>query len=386
MITRLRVKNFLSLREVDLPLGQRNILVGPNMSGKSNLVESLRFLTSIAASGANQAFLDRGGFHEVLWKGGTENRITLALTCEVPAESEQDRRGYDYEISFVGGATGAFDVEHERLILRVGGSTAKLVDARAGQGEFLHEDGTPAIKTSIDSNRSVLELNVPGWAVTTFKTYVALWHFYKLIPTLMRQPNAVKEQFFLSQTGDNLSAWLLTLQTAHSQQFNRLKQVALDTLPSLEDVFAPPTQLGTTILSSREKHLSRSVNIWRMSDGELTFLALLSLIFVPDSLGSPVVCLEEPENHLHPKLLETLVDVYEQRRQEVGPRRAQLIVTTHSPYLIDRMSLDDIVVTEKHEGATVCRKPASKQHLQELLARNELGLGDLWYSGALSEP
>jgi len=386
MITRLHIKNFLSLRDVDLPLGQRNILVGPNMSGKSNLIESLRFLTSVALSGAHQAFLDRGGFHEVLWKGGTENRIALALKAEIPVESGQSPRSYDYEISFVGGTTGAFAVEHERLILCVGTKSTTLVNVRTGQGEFLHEDGTPAIKTSIDSNKSVLELNVPGWAVTTFKTYVVLWHFYKLIPTFMRQPNAVKEQFFLSQTGDNLSAWLNTLQTAHAPEFSRFRQVALDALPSLEDIFAPPTQLGTTILSSREKYLSRPVNILRMSDGELTFLALLSLIFVPSSLGSPVVCLEEPENHLHPKLLETLVDVYEQRRQELGPRRAQVIVTTHSPYLIDRTSLDDIVVTEKSNGATVCRRPASKQHLKELLAREELGLGDLWYSGALSEP
>ena len=120
-----------------------------------------------------------------------------------------------------------------------------------------------------------------------------------------------------------------------------------------------------------------------MSDGELCFLALLSLIFAPERLGAPLYCIEEPENHLHPKLVETLVEVLSQRRSELGSNAAQIIVTTHSPYLVDKLGLDDLVVVEKSRGASKFTRPGSKQHLRELLAREELGLGELWYSGAL---
>ena len=69
MIKRLQVKNYKSLKNLDLELGKRNLLVGPNMSGKSNLIDSLKFLTQTCISGVNAAFLERGGFSEVAWKG-----------------------------------------------------------------------------------------------------------------------------------------------------------------------------------------------------------------------------------------------------------------------------------------------------------------------------
>lgn len=58
-------------------------------------------------------------------------------------------------------------------------------------------------------------------------------------------------------------------------------------------------------------------------------------------------------------------------------------MTTHSPILVDRCQLDEIVIVEKRQGATVCTRPVDKPHLRELLQREEIGLGDLVYSGAL---
>jgi predicted ATPase len=67
MITRLQVKNYLSLRDVDLQLRRRtNVFVGPNMAGKSNLIDCFRFLTQMITNGLQQALLDRGGFAEVI--------------------------------------------------------------------------------------------------------------------------------------------------------------------------------------------------------------------------------------------------------------------------------------------------------------------------------
>ncbi len=122
-----------------------------------------------------------------------------------------------------------------------------------------------------------------------------------------------------------------------------------------------------------------------MSDGELAFLALLSLVLIPDELGGSLQCVEEPENHLHPKLLEILVEILRQEH-EARPHgnRGQVIVTTHSPYLVDQFKLDELLIVEKREGATVCSRPENKGHLKKLLERREIGLGDLFYSGALS--
>jgi predicted ATPase len=112
-------------------------------------------------------------------------------------------------------------------------------------------------------------------------------------------------------------------------------------------------------LSSTEKPpLKRPVPLARMSDGELTFLALLSLIFAPEDLGTPLYCIEEPESHLHPHMLETLVEIQRQRQDELGPNAAQIIATTHSPQLVDKMRIDDLIIVEKMDGQTKFSRPS----------------------------
>jgi predicted ATPase len=383
MIKRLRVRNYLSLQDVELELSQRNLLVGPNMSGKSNLIDCLRFLTSIATSGLHKAFEDRGGFQELVWKGDNDQRFSIGLTFEVPAEQAPPQRVYTYEISLVGTPSGSFEVEKEHLAVSSENASGTLVDLRYGNGKLTNADGTTAITSSIDRRSSALDFNVPGWEGTSFKFLVASWRFYRLIPALMKQTNPASSQNFLSERGDNFSSWMMTLQTSFPEEFRRLKQVATEVLPGLEEILTPPTQHATTYVATRERFLNRPVNIWRMSDGELAFLGLLSMIFAPELLGASVYCIEEPENHLHPKLLETLVEVLTQRQSELRSPAAQIIATTHSPYLVDRVALDDLIVVEKSNGATRCLRPASKIHLKELLEREDLGLGELWYSGAL---
>lgn len=386
MITRLSIRNFLSLKNIAVQPRQLNVLVGPNMSGKSNVVECLRFLNALCRIGAKRAFLDRDGFSEVTWKGATsEPRISLALTAQIPLGQSGETRTYDYEISFLGSPTGAFVIEKEMLIVQSANTPVTLAELQSGRGELRHLDGTQAVRTPIDADKSALELDIPGWEGADFRTWLSSWQFYKLVPDLMKQHNEVRGQVSLSPRGENLSAWLLTLQTSYPEHFQRIKQVALDTLPGLQEILTPPTQIGTTFLMTREQELSRPITVWRMSDGELKFLALLSLIFAPPELGSPVISIEEPENHLHPKLIETLIEVYIQRRGELREFASQLFVTTHSPYIIDRMTIDDLFVLQKVNAETVMTQPATKSHLKELLENEEIGLGDLWYSGALSE-
>ena len=387
MITRLRVKNYLSLQDVDIEFGPRNnVLVGPNMSGKSNLIDCFKFLTHMVQSGVVRALLDRGGFSEVVWKGSDENQCSLQLSAKVGGNPE---KVYDYTIAILGSARGVISVEREHLSVRTGNEVATLIDLSHGQGQITHPDGTIAFAPPGPAH-SALEFSVPGWEGTEVKNFIAAWRFYRLLPDRMKQVNEANSQNFLNENGDNLSSWLLTLQTGYPEEFRLLQQAAVDVFPDLEALLTPLTQFATAI-TSREKHLKRPVPIWRMSDGEVSFLAWLSLLFAPPALGAPLYCVEELENHLHPRLLETLVELLAQRQDElqrqseVAVQPAQILMTTHSPYLVDRLTLDDLIVVDKYQGATRCTRPASKRHLRELLQREELGLGELWYAGALSE-
>jgi predicted ATPase len=383
MIKRLHVQNFLSLRDVDLELTQRNVLVGPNMSGKSNLIDCLAFLTQVAVSGLKQALLDRSGFAEVAWKGSpSDHRIGISLSYEqrVPQEPPTN---YEYKISILGSQAGFVSIEKETIVIEKEGQRFTLVELVDGRGSINHLDGRQISTTTGAPNASALEMSVPGWKGMEVKNFIASWRFYNLIPKLMKSVNAAAEQKFLTQAGDNFSSWMMTLNTKYREEFNRLKQVASDALPGLMEILSPPTQFATTFLLTKERHLSTPVNIWRMADGELAFLGLLSLILAPAQLSAPLFCIEEPESHLHPRLMDTLVEVWSQVQLEWGADSSQVIITTHSPQVVDRMKLEDLIVLERAEGETRCTRPSSKSHLREMLEKEEAGLGDLWYSGAL---
>jgi predicted ATPase len=332
-------------------------------------------------SGLFKAFSDRGGFPEVVWKGEENGPISFQLVIELEANEKEPRKTYEYEISITGSSiSGLFSIEKENLGVKVDDKIFTLIDIRGSQGKVTHMDGSLAFHP-VSAGSSALEYAVPGWEGMKFKEYISKWRYYRLLPAQMKQANTTVTQEFLTENGDNFSSWFMTLQTKYPSEFRLIEQVARDVFPELEVILTPPTQFATTYLSSKEKYLKREIPIWHMSDGEIVFLAWLSLIFSP--LGAPLYCVEELENHLHPKLLETLVEILNQRQRELGPKAAQIITTTHSPYLVDKVNLDDLIVVEKSNGATRCLRPSSKTHLKELLEREELGLGELWYSGAL---
>lgn len=382
MIKKLYVKNYKSLKDLDLELGKTNVLVGPNMSGKSNLIDCLKFLTHMCISGVSKAFLDRGGFPEVAWKGEDSGPISFKLAIELEANEKKSEKRYEYEISIIGSHTGSISIKQEHLAVTSDGKTLTLLDLRDGEVHGIHADGSIAFRIS-DPRRSGLEFSVPDWEGNELKNYISAWRYYRLLPAVMKKPNVTIAQQFLTENGENFSSWFMTLQTTYPDEFRLIKQVAKDVLPGLEEILTPPTQFGTTYVTTREKHLKQPIALLHMSDGEIVFLAWLSLIFAPAEFGAPLFCIEELENHLHPRLLETLVEVFTQKQSELDLQAAQVIVTTHSPLLVDKMNLDDLIVVEKSDGATRCIRPASKKHLKELLEREELGLGDFWYSGAL---
>jgi predicted ATPase len=139
MIKRLHVKNFLSLRDVDLELTQRNVLVGPNMSGKSNLIECLLFLTQVAISGLNKALLDRNGFAEVVWKGSpSEQRIGISLCYEQHLPQEPPTN-YEYEISILGSQAGFVSIEKESIVAEKEGHRFALAELADGRGVIVQE-------------------------------------------------------------------------------------------------------------------------------------------------------------------------------------------------------------------------------------------------------
>jgi len=383
MITRLRIENFLSLRNIDVTLGETTVCVGANMTGKSSLLRALKFLMLVCVSNLNQSVRDLGGYYELAWKGRKPEAISFLLEAEYGEEFGNPKKYYEYHLKFSANPVGDIFIEKERLLV---GSDPKdkisLVNLTNGVGEVLHSDGSKAFE-SPGSTNSILQYDVPGWEGTMFRNILSMWRFYDLNPASMKNINAVRAQPYLSGNGDNLASWLLTLQSDHRKYYSMILEAAKSALPDVTELTASLTQFGTTFLKSREKYLGSDVTVFHMSDGELKYLALLSLVLAPEGQGAPLFGVEEPDTNLHPRLLESLITVFNQFRKELGPRKGQVIITTHSPQLVDLMNLDDLLVFEKRDGCAIITRPSSKGHLRRLLSEKELSLGQLWFSGAL---
>jgi predicted ATPase len=396
MLTKIRARNFTSLKDVTIELGPRNVLVGANMAGKSNILGLFRFVYDMVFAAAGwalpSALTSRGGFGEVLWKGAQKQAIEIGHVIEIGFSGTTSAHGpewtWDYEISIQGDLRANFRVASERLRVRRRADVPddNLIET-AGSERYLCNIQHQRILTINDPTRSALEFENPEWPGNFLRTMIANWRFYELVPSFMRNVNQNAAVKFLQEHGENLSQWMTNLQAEHYEDsFARIQQVLRDALPQVKGLFTSPTQQSTVALGSHENFLSRPVTLLQMSAGELAFIAYLSLIYAPPDRTASLYCIEDLENYLHPSLMVTLLEVLRQAQEEWErtKRGTQIVMTTHSPLVVDKMMLDEIIFVERREGATVCSRPRDKSHLRKLLQEEEIGLGDLIYSGALS--
>lgn len=139
----------------------------------------------------------------------------------------------------------------------------------------------------------------------------------------------------------------------------------------MEELLTPLTAGGQTFIALREKGFVQDFNYYQLSDGTLKLLAYITAVSLPEP---QLLCFEEPENFVHSRLLELIVEILKKSEKQV-------LLSTHSPYLVDFVQPEDVIVVEKKETETTIRRIREPEKLREAL--KEIGLGELWYSGQL---
>jgi len=190
----------------------------------------------------------------------------------------------------------------------------------------------------------------------------------------MEQPGLAKKDLRLQREGENISSVLHTFQSEWGENFAEVEELLKTAVPELERLLTPLTEEGQTYLAVEEQGLSLRIPSWAMSDGTLRLLGQLSAILSPDPPA--LACFEEPENCIHPGLLQLVVDVFKS-----ASRKTQILVTTHSPELLNFLDAENLMIVEKKDGKTQCREAKDVAGVKEAL--KTIGLGELWYSGHL---
>ena len=216
--------------------------------------------------------------------------------------------------------------------------------------------------------------------IVAFREFIEGWYLSYFTPDAARGLLLAGPQRRLSIHGDNLGNVVQYMQREHPDEFADILRKIAGRVPGIDKIDPHRTEDGRLLLRFNDRGFVDPFYAQQMSDGTLKLFAYLLLMEDPNP--PPFICIEEPENGLYHKLLETLAAEF--RAHATGENNApQIFVTTHHPYLVDALTPEEVWVLEKGEDgfATICR--ASDDKIVKAMVDEGLTLGGLWYSDFL---
>ena len=388
LIRTISLKNILSFgpNPVELPLEPLNVLIGPNASGKSNLIEVLSLLHA-APRNLQTPIREGGGVRDWLWKGaevaptGTVE-ATLSIRKPMPVR---------YRLSFTE-TSARFELKDEV----VEDERPTIPNEEQPYFYYRYQEGHPVLNVKGEPNapRQLMREDVKldqsilsqRRDPDTYPELTALadlfehMSFYREFHVGRHTPPRLPQQADLQQDrlledASNLGLVLNDLLNQPMVKHHLLERMR-DFYPLIEEVFTSLSSGGTVQIFFHEKGLRHAVPATRLSDGSLRYLCLLALLCHPTP--PPVICIEEPEVGLHPDVIPEIAKLLVE-----AAKRSQIFVTTHSDILVDALSdvPEAVIVCEKVDGATQLRRLEADE-LKSWLDE-EYRLGELWTSGEI---
>lgn len=377
-ITYLRVENFRALRKVELKnITPLTVLLGPNGSGKSTIFDVFAFLSECFDSGLRRAW-DRRGRAKELKTRGSEGPLVIEIKYR---EDGYPLITYHLAVDERGGSPV---VVEEWLEWKRGshGRPFRFLDYREGVGKAVSGELPDIDDKRIDvplKSPDLIAANALGQfaehpRVAALRDFITGWYVsYFSVDNTRGQPEA-GPQDRLSRTGDNLANVIQYLEEMHPDRLAEIFEVLRSRVPRIEKVLAEAMPDGRLLLTIKDAPFEHPVLARFASDGTLKMLAYLVLLYDPSP--PPFIGIEEPENFLHPRLLQGLAE--ECRR---AAEKGQLLVTTHSPFFLNALAPEEVrVLYRDDEGYTQARLASEIRGIKEFVNEGDL-LGNLWTEG-----
>lgn len=422
----LRIKNYRALKDITLgklwntqnrdSLTPMTAVIGKNGVGKSTLFDAFGFLSDCLKGGVEEACdaRGRGGFERLSsqgQKGSIEFQIyykedynSRPITYELAIDLDTDNRPYVKKERLrqrrKGQKTGwPFSfllLDEGKGIVWKGEEEGKQVEE--GQDHFDLFKLIEKIQREADEESKeteLVELNDKrklGIAtlgslkqhprISLFQRFIEGWYLSYFTPDAARSLPLAGPQKHLNIHGDNLGNVVQFMEREHSKKFQNILNSISRKIPGIEKISTEKSPDNRLLLKFNDRGFQDPFYVQQMSDGTLKVLAYLLLL--EDPSPPPFICIEEPENGLYHKLLETLAQEF--RKHATGQRgSSQIFITTHQPYFVDALQPEEVWILEKGDDGFSRIKRASDNPLIKNLVSEGLPLGSLWYSDYLDE-
>ena len=337
-IDTIKIQGFKSIARAELVLGDLNVIIGANGSGKSNLIGVFRLLERVLTH------------HLQLYVASEPDRllhhgrkITPALTVDVTL----GENAYGFKLKAV----------QDTLVFEYERNGADLIGV--GHKESKLEDIAPL------SPHPVLKPGLPEWG------HLMVYHFHDTSDTSpAKQTVDVDDNRYFRPDAANLPAYLYWLQEKHPVQFRHIEEHIRLVAPFFEKLILAPSRLNEKKIKLEWRHKGSEAyfDAYSLSDGTLRFICLATLLLQPDP--PPLILLDEPELGLHPFAIRLLADML-----AASVQRVQVVLATQSVTLLNHFPLENVIVVE-HDGLQTLFNRLDDTQLRNWL--DEFSLGDLW--------
>lgn len=430
-ITNLKIDRYRSLYAVDVDLLPVVTLVGANGSGKSNFVDALHFLAVALSNGLEAAVNVKGGPEQFSFRWGkrTTQPVSIQATVRLAISEIQSPRpgllGYldrsaaegrrlpDLDVVYGFGIAahgqnglGDFSIAFETIEVRTVQESSRppiLSIRRTGDGVTPVVYDTDQIEQELrtelawpfedDSFRDVLSKaerreHLLIGALALFNPTIAAVartlgqvQTYSIIPGAGKLPGLPPPVGQLDRSGANLPSAVKALQENFHEAWVRILERMQELEPRFSAISASLTGERRLVLEFGELGARRPWSATEVSDGTIRMLALLTALYDP---RAPIVAIEEPENFIHPWMVRTFVEAC---RDAIASGGKQVILTSHSPALIDFFAPEEIYVVWRVASgrSSIAPLPTLDPDLRAIWERGDASLFDLLDSGLVRE-
>jgi predicted ATPase len=360
MIENVWAKNYRSLKDIQLTLEPLTVLVGENGAGKSNLVDVLRFLSDALLFGLDVTLFQRMGINQLYrWvseKAETEIEIGISLRqptlaaqyCLVLGKSNPQRR------------TGAYEIKAERCVVTQQG---KQTEFHIQNGQWLSQPSGISFPILPTSLFLPFMAGLPPFK-EVYETLTGM-SFYDIRPSVVRGAQPLANPYPLDIKGKNLAAVLFELEQTQKVRVAELTTALTYVLPEISRYVVENigSHLVIKLQHEMNDHLAPWFELTQESDGTLRILGILTALY--QQPARTLIAIEEADIALHPN---TIVRLWDELTD--ASAHSQILLTTHSPELLDLCRAEQLRILEKIDGDTYVGTidKLQKEIIQEKLA------------------
>ena len=390
------VNGFRSLKNVTWEPGSLNVLIGPNASGKSNLLRALEFIQEAGTRNLDHAIVRQGGLQSILWSNQLLGQLRWNIDLEIgpallpPPLRRQGAfrpKGLVYELCL--GPLGFMGYRIEREMLR-GYSQEQdkgfKYFERDPKGTILFDlngEVIPASPEQIEESQTILAQTskmTSGAETFLLYRYMKGWGIYQDWSvdqnSAVRKSTVTRRESQLSRNGDNLVSVLHSLYTTDKEfkaHLNDAMQAAFGR--EFEGLEFPPAEDQRIQMRVRWKSFKAPHSAADLSDGTLRFLMLIAVL--ANRSRGDFIAIDEPETGLNPSMFPIIAELAAE-----ASTTSQVVFATHSPEFLTALGTHrpKTAVIQNVDGETKLTV-LSEEDLRMWLEKYKLG--ELFMSGEL---